>query len=275
MIIRSHQVKPEGYEYTHDGKVLTVFSASNYCGGSNWGAVIRWSVHQWRRRPFHLCLSLQGLQWRGTLVDLLQNPSRRDGAVEFQQEVRVNEATRSMDRGRGCSLEWLSSKILLIFPWRKRSWPTKVLCWKNSKEPIRRRQVCPEDSLLPSMFLSLLLDHLPATVWSNIMATVLQLDLPWLTLRAKLVEEDTQGVLYRTMFDAYALDNSKVQMVGQERERESSNPPSLLRLLVRSRDHGGSVHVERHADGSLQSDRLQSFWFVSFPRSSRRNIPRC
>jgi hypothetical protein len=58
-----------------------------------------------------------------------------------------------------------------------------------------------------------MLDHLPLTVWSEIMASVLQLDLPWLTLRAKLVQEDAQGILYKTMFDDYVLDNSKLQMV--------------------------------------------------------------
>ncbi|KAH9605452.1 hypothetical protein KSS87_006278 [Heliosperma pusillum] len=42
LVVRSHEVKDEGYEIDHDGKLITVFSAPNYCDQmGNKGAFIR------------------------------------------------------------------------------------------------------------------------------------------------------------------------------------------------------------------------------------------
>ena len=40
-VVRSHEVKDQGYEVNHDGKCITVFSAPNYCDSmGNKGAYI-------------------------------------------------------------------------------------------------------------------------------------------------------------------------------------------------------------------------------------------
>lgn len=44
MVVRSHEVKPEGFEVTHDGHLVTIFSAPNYCDTvGNKGAFIRFT----------------------------------------------------------------------------------------------------------------------------------------------------------------------------------------------------------------------------------------
>lgn len=45
LVVRSHEVKDEGYEIEHDGKLITVFSAPNYCDQmGNKGAFIRFTA---------------------------------------------------------------------------------------------------------------------------------------------------------------------------------------------------------------------------------------
>ena len=41
LVVRSHEVKQEGYEVMHDGKCVTIFSAPNYCDQmGNKGAIM-------------------------------------------------------------------------------------------------------------------------------------------------------------------------------------------------------------------------------------------
>ncbi|KAK9663891.1 hypothetical protein RND81_14G004500 [Saponaria officinalis] len=55
LVVRSHEVKDEGYEIEHDGKLITIFSAPNYCDQmGNKGAFIRFVAPEMKREivPF-------------------------------------------------------------------------------------------------------------------------------------------------------------------------------------------------------------------------------
>ncbi|KAH7365718.1 hypothetical protein KP509_18G042200 [Ceratopteris richardii] len=49
LIVRSHEVKEEGYQIEHDGKLITVFSAPNYCDQmGNKGAFIKFKAPEFK-----------------------------------------------------------------------------------------------------------------------------------------------------------------------------------------------------------------------------------
>ncbi|CAF4049213.1 unnamed protein product [Rotaria sp. Silwood2] len=155
MIIRSHQVKEKGYDFDHNRKVLTVFSASNYCEGSNCGAFARWDY-----------MTDEPQITSYTLEDI--NSSEK---LSFNKQVTLFEDP---------VYQTLMKKIVA----------KKSLLKKEFEKSDKNRT-----------------NHLSPTIWSDIMKNVLQIDLPWLTLRSKFSHVGIMEDLYMWKDTLMALFN--------------------------------------------------------------------
>ncbi|CAF3697493.1 unnamed protein product [Rotaria sp. Silwood1] len=193
MIIRSHQVKKDGYEFRHNRKVLTVFSASNYCNDTNWGAIIRWDYNE--QEPWLISYKTESVEME---------------KLSFYKKVTLFEDP---------AYQSLLEKIMA----------NKSLLQKEFEKADRNQT-----------------NHLSLIVWSEIMTKVLQIDLPWLTLRSKLVQEDTQGILYNSMFDGLTLDNTKFQMSNAGIMEDLYMQKDMLILLFNLIDFNHSGFISRN-----------------------------
>ncbi|NXO66552.1 PPE1 phosphatase, partial [Phainopepla nitens] len=126
MLIRSHEFKPEGYEISHDGKVITIFSASNYYEeGSNRGAYIKLNPE----------LSPRFVQYQVSKLTRRQNLRERVGTIEssalkslrekiYAHRSELTSAFAQYDvrgTGRISVNDWaaaMESVLQLELPWR-------------------------------------------------------------------------------------------------------------------------------------------------------------
>uniref|UniRef100_A0A8C7XHR9 Serine/threonine-protein phosphatase with EF-hands n=1 Tax=Oryzias sinensis TaxID=183150 RepID=A0A8C7XHR9_9TELE len=126
MLIRSHECKQEGYEICHGGKVITIFSASNYYEeGSNRGAYIklgrelvpRFYQYQVSRITRKLTLTQRIRAAEGSALRSLKEKlfaHRSELVARFQQYDPDNTGTVSV-------CEWaqvLECVLRLYLPWR-------------------------------------------------------------------------------------------------------------------------------------------------------------
>ncbi|KAF1401294.1 Serine/threonine-protein phosphatase with EF-hands 1, partial [Spheniscus magellanicus] len=126
MLIRSHEFKPEGYEISHDGKVITIFSASNYYEeGSNRGAYIKlnpeliprfvqYRVSKYTRR--------QNLQERVGTIESSALKSLREKIYAHRSELTSAFAQYDLNgTGKISVNDWaaaMESVLRLELPWR-------------------------------------------------------------------------------------------------------------------------------------------------------------
>ncbi|KAM3936355.1 serine/threonine-protein phosphatase with EF-hands 1 [Leptodactylus fuscus] len=192
MLIRSHECKQEGYELGHNGRVITIFSASNYYDeGSNRGAYLK------------LC------------PDLIPR------FVQYQ----VSKSTRKLT---------LHQRINAVEDSALRALQEQFFAHRS--DLIKAfKEYDPDDT-----------GKISVSDWASAMEAVLHLDLPWRTLRSRLVRLASDGnVKYLSCFEDLQMEksNKKVQ-------------PNLVETLYRykadleiifniiDKDHSGLISID-------------------------------
>lgn len=175
LLIRSHECKPDGFEYSHNRQVLTVFSASSYYeSGSNLGAYVR--------------IEAPGMECRIVQYLSSYNPAVRKHS--FTQRINLVEKSALLD----VKNRMLASKSGLMREF------VKLDSEKTGK--------------------------ITGNEWCSVMESVLEMALPWRTLKTKLVKTDDCGnVYYETTFEKMEV-----------RHRYSGNGPSITEQLYKHKD---------------------------------------
>ncbi|XP_060103392.1 serine/threonine-protein phosphatase with EF-hands 2 [Heteronotia binoei] len=126
LLIRSHECKPEGYEFCHNRKVITIFSASNYYAvGSNRGAYLKLGAD----------LIPHFVQYQGSKLTSQLNMTQRISRVEetayqalrekmFAHRSEIASAFKHLDKNKTGVItlnDWaiaVESVLHLGLPWR-------------------------------------------------------------------------------------------------------------------------------------------------------------
>ncbi|XP_033632176.1 serine/threonine-protein phosphatase with EF-hands 2-like [Asterias rubens] len=206
LLIRSHECKPEGYEYTHDGLVLTVFSASNYYEmGSNKGAYVK-----------------LGTDLKPRCVQYMASKSHQK--LSMAQRLSIVEESAIRD---------LREKMA------------------SSKSSLKQgfQQFDPSST-----------GYITLTQWAHVMEEVLELTIPWRTLRDKLIRVNDQGMVeYESCMEVELMIGglSEGPSVTEVLYRNKNSLETIFRAM--DKDHSGTITMDEFEEAcSLLSKHVGS-----------------
>ncbi|CAH1776819.1 unnamed protein product [Owenia fusiformis] len=224
LLIRSHECKQDGYEYTHNDKVLTVFSASNYYEmGSNRGAYVK-----------------LGTDLKPHIVQYMATKDSANRKLTIQQRVSVVEESAIRD---------LKTKILA-------SRHDLIDCY-------------------------LTMDHnqtgkITVAEWCAGVEEVLQLELPWRTLRHKLVKCDEDGMIeYASAFDQFKImhkfsEQDSASGITETLYRNKDSLETIFRII--DKDNSGVITNDEFEEAcSLLSKHIG----LQIPKEQARDLAKC
>ncbi|CAF0887943.1 unnamed protein product [Adineta ricciae] len=177
LLIRSHECKEEGFGYSHDKKVLTIFSASNYyAAGSNRGAYVKVMTNQ----P----------------VVIVQFMSTRTSQRTLTLWERVSYVEDQAIKNLAEKFTANKSRLMHEF---------QLFDVQNT-------------------------GRISVNDWCDVVTRVLDLQLPWRTLKSRLVDTDTNGnVVYESTFRSRELQFTSSVSTNTRRE-------SLCQAIYRNKD---------------------------------------
>ena len=205
LCIRSHEVPNSlrGFEDRHDGRLITVFTASNYCGQTgNYGAVVIFHADMSYTVEEHMAPALEDLveEYRAAGMSSSVEPSNVPLKV-----VTTGDMNASKDKMVGDIQEKLKQKI----------------CQHKDDLWWYWMQIDTKSTGL-----------VPAAIWRQGMASALQLELPWFNIQKSMVQVDSDGMVnYKQFLDSVTLD---LEVAGLESGWENQMVLKFYESLLRS-----------------------------------------
>ena len=286
LVVRSHECVPEGFLFMHDDRLVTVFSASRYCGrGTNKGAFLLFNSELQHSVRQYLAPELdetEPSQFPPSTMDLglaarysanvLEDATFDIGATPESSPARMPTASPALPLATaGAPAAALpppsvSAAAAAIAAAPTPPSPEATAAQEDSNRNLIIERVCMRKPDLYFFFSTA--DkaggrdgRISQSTWADGMRTVLNLDLPWVSLCASLCDFEADGRINYTRFlDRYRIAMRQTDMVWMEAivERVCEQLYRIAPTLEESfkvwdEDGNGTIEVDELQRGLLSA----------------------